>query len=281
MKNSKIAGVVVLYNPPEDFENNIKTYIDDLDVLYVIDNSNNKNKLFKNDKIVYIFNNENIGVAKALNIGAAKAIEKKYNWLLTMDQDTKFNKGVMKRMTNYIKNNDTKDDGILVPWHNTKLDIVKSEDPIDYPLQVMTSGNLVNLEIYKKIGEYNEDYFIDGIDIEYCLRIKKNNYRIVRFNDVSIEHDLGDIEYHKFLGKTYLCSNHNYLRNYYIARNYRYIRKKYYDIAPEYCEILTHLKLRIFRIVMFEKDKYRKVRNIIRGIKDFKKGVIGKYPYKN
>ena len=101
-----------------------------------------------------------------------------------------------------------------MPWHNTKLDIVKSEDDIDYPLQVMTSGNLVNLDIYQKIGGYNEDYFIDGIDIEYCLRIKKYNYRIVRLNNIEIIHDLGDIEYHKFLGKTYLCTNHNYIRNY-------------------------------------------------------------------
>ena len=277
----KVAGVVVLYNPDKDFTNNIDSYIDDIDLLYVIDNSNNKNEVPSNKKIKYIFNGENIGVAKALNDACKMAIEEKYDWILTMDQDTKFKPGVLKRMKDYIKENDTKKDGIVVPWHNTKLDIVKSEDIIDYPLQVMTSGNLVNLDIYKKIGGYNEDFFIDGIDIEYCLRLKKNGYRIVRLNDVEIDHDLGDIKYHKFLGKTYLCTNHNYLRQYYIARNYRYIRKDYYDVDPEYCEILTHLKLRIFRIIMFEKDKYRKVRNLFRGVRDYKKGIKGKYKYKN
>lgn len=280
MKN-KIAGVVVLYNPDESYIENIKSYIDDINELFIIDNSDEKHELSFNKKIKYIFNNENIGVAKALNMAAQNAINKKYEWLLTMDQDTKFNNGVMKRMIDYINNNDTSKDGILVPWHNTKLDIAKSNEMIDYPLQVMTSGNLVNLKIYSEIGGYNEDYFIDGIDIEYSLRLKKYNYRIVRFNDIFIDHDLGDIEYHKFLGKTFLCTNHNYLRNYYIARNYRDIRKKYYDIAPEYCEILTHLKLRIFRIIMFEKDKYRKVRNLFRGVRDYKKGIVGKYPYTN
>ena len=70
-------------------------------------------------------------------------------------------------MKEYIQNNDTSKDAIVVPWHNTKLDIVKSDEKIDYPLQVMTSGNLVNLDIYQKIGKYNEDFFIDGIDIEF------------------------------------------------------------------------------------------------------------------
>lgn len=277
----KIAGVVVLYNPDDDFIDNISSYVNDIDLLYVIDNSEKENKVLDSKKIKYIFNNDNIGVAKALNMACEMAIKDNYNWILTMDQDTKFKPGVLDRMKDYIRNNNCSKDGILVPWHNTKLDIVKSDDVIDYPLQVMTSGNLVNLSIYKEIGGYNEDYFIDGIDIEYCLRLKKYGFRIVRFNDVEIDHDLGDIEYHKFLGKTFLCTNHNYLRQYYIARNYRYIKEEYYDIAPEYCEILTHLKLRIFRIVMFEKDKYRKVRNLFRGVKDYKKRIIGKYNYKN
>lgn len=276
----KVAGVVVLYNPDEDYIDNINSYINDIDRLYVIDNSKDRHDI-ANDKIEYIFNNDNIGVAKALNMACDLAIKNKYNWILTMDQDTKFKDGVLFAMKEYIQNNDTSKDAIVVPWHNTKLDIVKSDEKIDYPLQVMTSGNLVNLDIYQKIGKYNEDFFIDGIDIEYCLRIKKNGYRIVRLNDVEIDHDLGNIEYHKFLGKTYLCTNHNYIRNYYIGRNYRYIREKYYDIDPEYCEILTHLKLRIFRIVMFEKDKYRKIRNLFRGVRDYKKGIVGKYNYKN
>ena len=277
----KIAGVVVLYNPDVDYISNINSYINDLDLLYVIDNSNKKNKILDSKKIKYIFNNNNLGVAKALNMACDMAIEDKYKWILTMDQDTKFNDGVIKEMIKYIKDNDTDDVGIVVPWHNTKLDLEKPKEKIDNPLTVMTSGNLVNLSIYKKIGGYNEDFFIDGIDIEYCLRLKKNNYKIVRLNYIEILHDLGDIEYHKFFGKKYLTTNHNYIRRYYISRNYNYIKRDYYDIAPEYCEPLNHLKLRLFRIILFEKDKYRKIRNIIRGIKDYKKGIVGKYNYKN
>lgn len=281
MKKLKISGVVILYNPDENFNDNISSYINDIDVLYVVDNSTQKNKVIKNKKIKYIFNGENLGIAEPLNKIAKLSLEEGYDFLLTMDQDTSFNKGVMDEMKKYIIENNTEKDGIITVWHNTKLDVIKQKEKIDYPLTVMTSGNLVNLKIWKEINGYNEKYFIDGIDIDYCLRLKKYGYRVVRLNNVEIMHDLGDINYHKFLGKTYLCTNHNYIRRYYISRNYNYIKKEFYDLAPEYCEPLNHLKLRLFRIVMFEKDKYKKIRNIFRGIKDYKKEIVGKYPYKN
>lgn len=279
----KIAGVVVLYNPAEDVINNISSYIDFLDILYVIDNSIDEHyKLVSNYKnIEYIHNNDNEGIAQPLNVAAKKAIEKKYKWLLTMDQDTKFNEKVMPAMIDYINNNDTKKDGIITVWHEANLDVEKPKEDVDYPLTEMTSGNLLNLEIFKKIGPFREDFFIDGVDIEYCLRLKKHNYRVVRLNNVFIDHTLGNIEYHKLFNKVFLCTNHNYIRHYYMQRNYRYINEEYSDIDPHYCDILIHIKKRIFTILFFEKDKYRKIRNIFRGIKDYKRGVKGKYPYKN
>ena len=114
MNKLKIAGVVVLYNPDDTYVDNINSYIDDIDLLYVIDNSDKKHDTPKNKKIKYIFNDDNIGVAKALNDACNLAIKDNYKWILTMDQDTKFNKDVMKVMKEYIENNDTSKDAIVV-----------------------------------------------------------------------------------------------------------------------------------------------------------------------
>ena len=60
---------------------NINTYIDDIDILYVIDNTegeDNKKRIPKNKKIKYKFKNENVGVATALNMGAKYAIKDGY-----------------------------------------------------------------------------------------------------------------------------------------------------------------------------------------------------------
>lgn len=277
----KFAGVVVLYNPSKEDLKNIDTYIDYLDKLYVIDNSDKPLEKIMDNKIEYIFNNENIGVAKALNIGVDKAIKENYKWLLTLDQDTTLNENIFKEVSKAINQNDTSNIAVITPWHNTKLDVIKPKEKIDYPLDVMTSGNFVNLSIIKKIGGYKEEFFIDGIDIEFCLRIRKNNYSIMRLNYIEIEHNLGNIEYHKLFGRNWMCTNHNYIRNYYMARNYRYIKEEYYDIAPEFCSTLVKFKGIMFKIFMFEDDKYRKIRNIFRGIIDYKKRKVGKYRFKN
>lgn len=277
----KIPGVVVLYNPTNGDLQNINSYIEYVDKLYVVDNSDKPLKETFDKKIEYIFNNGNLGIAKALNIGVEKAINDGYNWLLTLDQDSVLNKGIFEEVFKVIENEDTSDAAIITPWHKTKLDVEKPTQKIDYPLDVMTSGNFVNLDVVKKIGNFKDELFIDGIDIEFCLRIKKYNYKIIRLNYIEMEHNLGDIEYHKLFGKNWMCTNHNYIRNYYMARNYRYIKDEYIDVAPEFCKTLVKYKGIMFKIFMFEKDKYRKIRNIFRGILDYKKGIKGKYRFKN
>lgn len=276
----KLAGAVIWYNPTNQDIKNINSYLNSIDKLYIIDNSeekDNKNKIPKTTKIEYIFQNENFGIAKALNIVCEKAIKENYKFILTMDQDSSFNDNDLDKMKEIAFNQDLKKVGIISPWHKTKLKIEKPTKEIDYPLDVMTSGNILNLEIYKKIGGFKDFLFIDGVDIEYCLNLKKNGFKVMRINSVEMKHDLGNIFYRKFLKKEFMCDNHNYLRIYYMTRNYRYIRKKYHDIAPEFCDILIKIKGLIFRIVFFENDKYRKLRSIVFGIIDYNKKKYGKY----
>jgi rhamnosyltransferase len=272
----KIAGVVVWYNPTEEDKKNIYSYLPSLDKLYIFDNSNKKNDFKKNKKIKYIFNGENAGIAHALNFGAKSAIEDGYKWLLTMDQDTIFECDKIEIMKNELKKA-SQDIAIICPWLETKLKVKKPEHAIDYPLDVMTSANFVNLDIYRKIGGFIDDFFIDGVDMEYCLRIKKNNYKIKRINTISIKHNLGNITYRRFLWKSILCLNHPYARYYYRMRNYHYIYDMYSKYEKEYCESILKFRATIFGIIFFERDKIKKIRALINGYNDYKKGIKGIY----
>lgn len=272
-----LSAVVVWYNPTNKEKENINSYIKYVDKLYIVDNSEKENAFENNKKIHYVFNGENLGIAKALNIGADLALKEKYDWLLTMDQDTSFKNDDVKKIFEYIKNNDMKNIGIVSPWHDTKLHIQKPKEEIDYPIDVMTSGNFLNLKILKKIGGFKDEYFIDGVDIEYCLRLKKYNYKVMRINKFSIKHNLGNISYKHFLKKELLCLNHNYLRVYYRVRNYNYIKQEYHDIAPEFCNILVKIKALVWCIIFYENDKIRKLKSIYYAKKDFKNNIYGKY----
>lgn len=280
-KKIKIAGVVTLYNPTDKDILNINTYIDDIDRLYVMDNTegkSNEKRIPKNKKIKYFFPNKNLGVAKTLNIGAEKAIEEGYQYLLTMDQDTTFKPKVMDKLKDVIINHDMKDIAIVTPWHNTKLIDKKPEEEFDDPHDVMTSGNILNLDIYKKVGGFKDFLFIDGIDIEYCMNIHKHGYKILRVNSVEIDHNLGDIFYKKIRNRLFLCTNHVAFRRYYIMRNYHYIYDLYKDYDPDYCSRLIKQRHNIIGVLLFEKNKFSKLINYIKGYSDYKKKIKGKKP---
>lgn len=276
----KIAGIVTLYNPTDEDINNINTYINDIDKLYIIDNTegkSNKDRIPNNKKIEYCFNNENVGVAKALNLGAEKALKDNFKWLLTMDQDSTFKEGTLKEMKRIIDTKDMTDIAIVTPWHKTKLKDKKPATDFDDPHDVMTSGNIINLDIWKKLGGFKEWLFIDGIDIEYCLNLHKHGYHILRINYLELEHNLGDLFYKTFRGKLYLCTNHAPIRRYYIMRNYHYICDMYKDYDPNYCYSLISQKHNIKGVILFEKNKIKKVLYYLRGLRDYKKGIKGKY----
>lgn len=277
MQIEKLAGVVVYYNPEEKDLENINSYISELDKLYIIDNSDTdriNSLLPQNAKIKYIPNYSNLGVAKALNIGINEAVKDGFKFLLTMDQDSYFDENGLHKLKSCARELNDKSIGIISPWHATKLNVSKPEG-IDYPIDVMTSGNIVDIEICKKIGCFKDWLFIDSVDIEFCLNLKKNGYKVARCNNVILHHDLGNIKFHRIFGKEFICLNHSYVRRYYIARNSLYIKKMYENLEPRFCDINSRQRRFIFTIVLFEKDKWRKIRSIFLGKLDYYKGIKG------
>ena len=275
----KLAGTVILYNPTPSLNKNIASYLDYVEKLYVIDNSetSNQDKILSSPKIEYIWNKENLGIAKGLNIACEKSLFDGYDFLLTMDQDSSFKNGALSKLINYANNHDVKKVGIISCYHDVATKIPKSDKLIDYPMEVMTSGNLLNLDVYKKVGPFKEWLFIDSVDTEMCLNMRMNGYNIVRLNDAYLTHHLGNTKIKKILGKEVICSNHNYLRRYYIMRNTLYVTNMYKDIFPDYCKYLRKVQRHQLRnVLLFEKQGIKKFRYMLKGIKDYHKGVVGK-----
>lgn len=287
----KISGVVVLYNPDKKVLDNIKTYINLLDNLYVVDNSpipNDNSKKFRDKKIKYISNNGNKGIAFALNVGADLALKNGSEWLLTMDQDSSFQNGSLEKMISFLKeiNKNTimsesldlsyDKIGILSALQRTKLNKNDKLSGVSYPLVVMTSGNLVNLKAYKKIKGFKDWFFIDAVDFDFCLNLKKNGYEVIQMNTAELNHNLGDTTEKKILGKTIYVTNHNPVRRYYITRNRHYLYDLYKDDYLDYCVLeLSRTKHELIKIILFEKDKIEKLRYIYKGYRDYKKGIKG------
>ena len=269
----KLAAVVVFYNPSDTNIKNIDNYIDSVDRLYVVDNSDDKEIRIKNtEKIEYVKLNENLGIAKALNVGAEKAIKEKYKYLLTLDQDSKMTSDIVNKMKLFLKNTKEEKIGLISPYQDIDSKDEKPTCEYEDMTEVMTSGNIIDLDIYKKIGGFKDWLFIDCVDTDYCMNLHKNGYKVLRLNNIVMKHELGNLVVHKLFNKEYPCYNHNPMRRYYIVRNNLYINSMYKDLFPDYCAWLIRVqKGQVKRIIMFEKNKIKKLKMMYRGYKDFKK----------
>ncbi len=277
-KKNQIAGVVILYNPDEKVFDNIQSYIEQVEVLFVFDNSDKDNSVFserikKHLKCFYQSNGKNLGVGKVLNLAAAKAVMLGYSFLLTMDQDSKASPGMVMNLIEAAVN--IPNAGIISPYHHNKISThIVPEVNIEDKLVVMTSGNLLNLEAYEKIGPFMEEFFIDYVDTEYCMRLKKNNYRVIRVNSVPIFHNEADVSKRKIFGKEFYPYNHAPKRLYFKVRNRFYLRDMYKTIFPNYFEYEYPLfRNMLIKSLLFEKDRIKKLRYAVKGFIDYNRGV--------
>lgn len=277
-KTMKIPATVIWYNPDNENINNIKTYINYVEKIYIIDNSMKSNmKLsssLNNDKIEYVYNNKNLGIAKALNFACEKAINDGFEWILTMDQDSSFDSDGIKKYFETFDNMEKKNIGIFSPRHILKNDTKEFDESSDFLEvdHVMTSGNLLNLSVWEKIGKFDENLFIDEVDSEICFRIIESGYKVIQLNKIRMFHELGNLEKRNFFTRKISVLNHNHIRKYYIMRNKFYMLKKYKKYRLRY---IYYILNDFFKVIFYEKDKLRKLKYMFKGITDFMKNKMG------
>jgi len=273
---NKLAGVVILYNPLDEVYENICSYYDYIDHLFIIDNSENPNiylisKLKLLSKVEYIFHGENKGISFSLN-EALYLSKNKFAWLMTMDQDSSFKKDMI---CDYIMCLDKIPDKVygVTSIINNNVCSSKALDNLMIVERCITSGNIINIKIALDVGGFDENLFIDEVDIDFCYRCKKSGYILMQYQKNIMNHVIGNPIKGRFLGFQFSSMNHNYIRDYYIVRNRLYISKKYKELRKRY---LVYIFKDIFKILLIGDDKFRKLKYIIKGIKDYKLNNMGK-----
>jgi rhamnosyltransferase len=279
---SQTAAVVVLYNPGDEVVVNIRTWNDQVTKVYAIDNSEPPDESFAArlvalENVIYLPQRANLGIAAALNIGAELAISEGFDFLLTMDQDSHAAPGMVAKMINCLGARERIRVGIISPFHAVASDPMPAQTGRKEVLTVMTSGNLLDLAVYRDVGPFLDNLFIDYVDDEYCLRLNAAGYKVVRCNDTELDHNLGNITAHRHRGRNVYIANQNYVRRYYMTRNRFFVIEKYRTRFPDYCvQQLENLRGEIKGIILFEDDKLRKLWMAAKGYLDFRRGRMGR-----
>lgn len=278
----KIATLVILYQPDASLIESIPLYLGHTLEVILVDNSVHKNpdlveSLKGIRRVTYLDNEGNKGMAAALNIGMNYAIGKGYNWILTMDQDSRFQSEMLGHFISFISQSDSRI-AIYTPYH-LLTEHMAGRAGFQEVHTCMTSGNLLNISAYQNCGPFLEKLFIDYVDHEYCLRLRKAGYKIIQANDITLTHPLGKFRTASFFGKRVSISNHDAFRRYYISRNRIYLISKYLFFDTQFClnAVINILLRDPFRILLFEDHKLQKCAATLKGIGDALTGRYGPY----
>lgn len=264
----RIAAAVTLYNPTYEIIENLKNTVNLFDHVYIYDNSEKVGNYFETIKgfsnVTYIYHNENKGLPIAFNYILKEVYKTDVEYLCTLDQDSIISLKCVKRIMNYINNNDVSDVAIVAPLPTGIK--VKSRANVEKMEWVICSGSFLNLKLIKNNNIlYDEAYFVDRFDVDFCMQIRKKKLSIIRLNDIILNHRCGDEQ-----------GGHSELRNYYMFRNRFYYNKKYYSRIIACARTLLQ-NLRHMRWVIEKPSKIKeRLRVLIVAYIDFRKNKMGK-----
>ena len=297
MTDLAIYAVVITFNPDTDFPNRIAGIAKQVDSILVIDNASGpqgqallaKLRLSKHLKIIR--NPDNVGIATALNIGMHRARTLKYRWALVLDQDSDAAPNMVADLTRQIQSRKWAERAAIVapqtvdsvsrkpsiflrPRFGIFYHRSACEGEVMEVTTAISSGSLVNLRIHDELGGFRDDYFIDYIDTEYCLRAQMHGYVILAACKAKLIQKLGErTEWH--FGPLHLFPTfYPPSRWYTISRNRMAIWRAYAARFPHWLsyDLLASAFITI-RMLLAEGHRGAKVRAILRGTLD---GVAGR-----
>lgn len=102
--------------------------------------------------------------------------------------------------------------------------------------------------------------------------------KIIQVNNAILKHKLGNSLEKKILCKTIKSTNHSPVRRYYLTRNSLDVQKRYKHLNIKHINNTKRVLLKfMLEILLVEGEKYKKLKYMWKGYRDYKKGVFGEF----
>jgi N-acetylglucosaminyl-diphospho-decaprenol L-rhamnosyltransferase len=189
MGNNKITIVINTFKS-EDKINHCLDSIDSGFKVIIVENSNNIN--FKNQiekkylNVECILAGENLGYAKGNNLGLSKVSSQ---YALILNPDAKLENDTINNF--FISADKIKDFSIIGPAKQDEFsvtDVNKDKEKLFEVEYLKGFAMFLNLDQFKDIGFFDENFFIYLEEIDLCKRIKKKNKKIYLDKNIKIDH---------------------------------------------------------------------------------------------
>jgi rhamnosyltransferase len=276
-----ICAVIVTYFPDAAFGDRVSRLLPQVDHIVVVDNASEGPSAQRIDavseipRVHVIRNRANTGVACGLNQGIRWIhAQQRHAWALLLDQDTVPLANMLDTLIRaFHEFPDT--DRLAMLGCNRRRAVVSPAHWWTTSKGVITSGTLLNLGAAEVVGEFREEFFIDCVDFEFCLRARSMGFSIVEVFEIIAQHAIGNPKRIGAFWTKKRTANHRPWRWYYMMRNNVTLVREYMFKDPAWTMQAAAGRARdVLLALTFEDARLLKLRYMVRGLRD---GAAGRF----
>lgn len=167
---------------------------------------------FKNKKGLHVINNpQNIGFAAGVNVGIRYALSQNANGVLLLNNDTIISNPILHKLTSILKRHEKI--GVVAPAIHFTKNVISLYDlggklnhyigrtshieatsiqnkSLRFVEYVSGCCMMIRSEVIKKIGYFDERFFLYYEDVDFCLKARMNGFNIAVDPSCIIDHAL-------------------------------------------------------------------------------------------
>ena len=297
MNNNKIwAGIIVYYPDENKLINLLRLLKNQVDKVLIYNNGGlMTHRILRSSEICeysIIGTGENLGIGVAVNAICMIAESNKISNVITFDQDSAPPSDMVERLYHFSKRLlalniklaavgpffvDKRNGETLFPifqygnwWIKKVYPVIGCNEAINTNL-LITSGMLLNIKAWRQTHGFREDFFIDHVDTEWCIRAACHGFVLYTCPAIIMEHELSDGPPKRIFGR--LSLKYSPIRRYYAFRNtVALIKENKLRRGLKNYLILT-LAYRLLLNLVIDQNKLKSLHFMLTGICH---GLIGK-----
>lgn len=274
METNHLCVGITLFHPNHKIIEYLKSLSHKVDYIFVFDNSDNNASYryhFNIENLIYHFTGKNQGLSKAFNWCFEKALYYHQDYLLLLDQDSCYDQDLILQMQEEISIYPDNQNVAIHAFNIKPLGEEVSKNALQFyeVNEVISSGSFLNIEVIEKSHlRYDENLFVDYVDHDFCHQIHDHHLKIIVHDQLIVYQTLG------YMHNGRIC--HSPVRHYYMIRDVGYMNKKYYKPSMVRKKTIATLITELHNCLKEDK-KVKKIKYVLKGYKDYKKGVKGEY----
>jgi rhamnosyltransferase len=222
---NRIAAVVTAYHPDERLAAVVESALADCAAVIVVDNTPGDApslaEKLDDPRVRVLRSGRNLGLAGALNAGI-EHLPEDAEAVLFLDQDSVLPAELVAGLLAHLESDPAIGIAAPTPWdpnHDAGYDnLAGLRADVADRTDVITSGMLVRRGALERVGGFRTEFFVDFVDIDFCLKVRRAGLRVVQDQRLRLPHTLGDRRAHRLGPLRILVVHHPAWRQYWILR---------------------------------------------------------------